>query len=1315
MSILRSYRCFALVLLLLCSEVIAQELPGPLQYTYGERTIKLASDTEVAVVLLRQDVDGADRELTAIIASDEAWDVSRPLEPLHYPRLHRLHFRSGLDEGQRRSAIERLNREPSVEFASPLLLWDRAWLIPRPEVLLVLDGESSNRVLGDLLRRSDLRFLREFPALSPTFLLAYSRSPLATFELCEELSRLPGVTCAQPNFILKLPEHATIPNDPLFGSQWNLQNTGQFGGTPGADMNLPDAWDFTTGVSSIRVAVLDEGVDVNHEDLAANLQPGHDSVTASPTPGGIPGNCDPGDPHGTCCAGIIGAVGNNGVGISGIGWNIGLVPIRIGFGNWWTQEDWIIDGITWAADNGVDVLSNSYGGGSPSTLEENAIDYASTVGRGGLGCTVFFSSGNGDVGTVSYPAAYPNSIAVGATSPCDERKSANSCDGEWWWGSQWGSALDIVAPGPLVTSTDITGSAGYSTGNYAGFSGTSSACPHAAGAAGLILSVNPGLTHEQVKDYLQQGAADGVGTPSEDTPGWDQFMGWGRIDVHASLALASGGLTGPFGMTCSSSGGGAQLGWTNGDIYDSIEVARNGTVIATLAGTAISYLDSAPGVGNITYHVRGYTSGAPTPAASCSIFLSGGATDLVWAPTNASGAVAGGIALATALSANGREVVTLPTLTGAGDLNLFSAIWVNLGIYPENHILVSSEATLLEQFLIDGNGGSTLYLEGGDTWFFDPAYSLHSLFGVIAVADGTGDLGTVLGSGQTSCDLSSMSFSYSGENAWIDHLLPEVGATTILSNASPAYNVAIFNESPGHSTIGASLEFGGLDDGSSTKAQLLGAMLSCLFGGPIAPPPLASLTCLEITGNIQLAWVLPTSYDLIEVYRNGALLTTLAGAATNYLDSSPLPGGNNYDLYGVVGTTPSDPASCLIDIALPENVLFAGDYQAGPGSIVDVRPTANHELDLEAYSFGVTFDPTLLQVEELTLEGTYLGVGGADFFAPAQNNAEGYFTVGLVVDITPPITEVISAGDGNVLLNARMQVSPSAPVGSSTLLDLPEVTGAFGVETVFVENSGVAFSPARIPGSVGFVDTLDLMLTATDIESAAGGSVNHYVLLDNEIDIAGWSFGVDLDGALLTVLSVDLEGTDAGDLGVEFFAPGYSNGAAEGWYTVGAVVDLSPPLDTVLPAGEGWTIIHALLAVSAGALEGETSPMAITDQVGNPPVSVILADPSGNSFIPQTTDGLFTVIIGGTFIRGDVNIDGKVQISDPINLLDHLFADGSIGCSDSSDANDDGSVDLADSIFILGYLFSNGPQPPPPFTAPGSDPTDDSLGCDQSL
>lgn len=1305
--------CYLILLLLLVGNGLgAQQFPPPLQYDFGQRTIKFASDSQAAVVLLGEDVSSEDARLLSLIASDEAWAADRPLESLPYPRLHRIHFQGGIDEFQRRQAINTLSKDSLVEFASPLLYWDRATMIPRPEILLVIEGNDSEKVLSELLRRNDLSFLREFPALDPTFMLATDLSPIETFGLCQELQLIPGVECAQPNFIRHLPEHATIPNDPLFGSQWDLQNTGQFAGTPGADMNLPDAWDFTTGVSSIRVAILDEGVDVNHEDLAANIQPGHDSVTASPTPGGIPGNCDPGDPHGTCCAGIVGAVGNNGIGISGICWNIGIVPIRIGFDSWWTQDDWIIDGITWAANNGVDVLSNSWGGGAPSTPEENAINYASTVGRNGLGCTVFFSSGNGDLGTVSYPAAYTNSIAIGATSPCDERKSASSCDNEWWWGSQWGSALDLVAPGPLVTSTDIMGSNGYSNGNYASFSGTSSSCPHAAGAAGLVLSVDPALTRDQVLDLLQQGAADGVGTATEDTPGWDQFMGWGRIDVQASLALASGGLSGPSNFTCTSTGAGVNLNWVNGDLYDTIEVTRGGIVIATLSGTSTSYLDPSPGAGNITYHVRGYAQGNPTPASSCNIFLTGGATDLVWAPAAASGPVAGGLALASSLTLNGREVVTLSALTGAGDLNQFSAIWVNLGIYPDNHTLDSSEAALLEQYIIDGSGGSALYLEGGDTWFFDPAYSLHSHFGINPTADGTGDLNQVVGSGQAPCDLSQLSFTYSGENSWIDHLLPEAGAITILSNATPAYDIAIFKDSITFSTIGASLEFGGLDDGSSTKAQLMGLMLNCLLGGPASPPPVESLTCLEISQNVQLAWVLPTTYDEIQVYRNGMLFSSLQGSATNAIDFTPLAGSNSYQVLGVVGNLSSAASSCTIDVNLPENVLQVGDYQVGPGTAFEIFPVGNHELDLEAYSFGITFEPSLLQVDELTLEGTALEVLGADFFAPGHDNLVGNLTVGVVIDMTPPITEVIPAGVGNVLLNVKMQALGGF-VGSSTPLDLPEFTA--GVEAIFVENSGTAFAPARIPGSVNFVDNLNLLLTATDIQGSPGGSVDHHVLLDNEIPIAGWSFGVDFDGSLLSVLAVDLEGTDAGAIGVEFFAPSFVNGATEGWYTVGAVVDLSPPLDNVIGPGNGWSIVHAALQVSSGAAEGMTSPMDLTEQVGNPPVTIVLADPSGNSLIPQTSDGLFTVILGGIFIRGDVNIDGEVQISDPISLLDHLFGGGSIGCSDSSDANDDGSVNLADSIFVLSYLFSNGPTPPPPFDNPGGDPTSDGLDCDQSL
>ena len=143
-------------------------------------------------------------------------------------------------------------------------------------------------------------------------------------------------------------------------------------------MKAAAAWDISTGSSSIVVAVIDEGVDVNHADLQANMVAGYDAVTADPTPGGIPGNANSTDGHGTCCAGIIAAVGNNGIGVAGVTWNSKIMPIRIGFGNYWTQTDWLVDGLTWPVDNGADILSNSWGGGSASTAIQNAIAYGNT-------------------------------------------------------------------------------------------------------------------------------------------------------------------------------------------------------------------------------------------------------------------------------------------------------------------------------------------------------------------------------------------------------------------------------------------------------------------------------------------------------------------------------------------------------------------------------------------------------------------------------------------------------------------------------------------------------------------------------------------------------------------------------------------------------------------------------------------------------------------------------------------------------------------------------------------------------------------------
>jgi len=167
------------------------------------------------------------------------------------------------------------------------------------------------------------------------------------------------------------------------------------------------------------------------------------------------------------------------------------------------------------------------------TAVENAV-----VNADELDCVVCFATGN-DNGPVRYPAKYEQTIAVGATSPCDERKRPGSCDGEGW-GSNYGPENDVVAPGVKIYTTDRSGGAGYSSGNYfATFNGTSSATPLVAGICALILSANPGLTNDEVRAILQGSAEDQVGPPNEDVPGWDQYMGWGRVNAYQAVLLAS--------------------------------------------------------------------------------------------------------------------------------------------------------------------------------------------------------------------------------------------------------------------------------------------------------------------------------------------------------------------------------------------------------------------------------------------------------------------------------------------------------------------------------------------------------------------------------------------------------------------------------------------------------------------------------------------------------------------------------------------------------------------------------------------------------
>jgi len=156
------------------------------------------------------------------------------------------------------------------------------------------------------------------------------------------------------------------------------------------------------------------------------------------------------------------------------------------------------------------------------------------------------------------------------------------------------------------------------------------------------------------------------------------------------------------------------------------------------------------------------------------------------------------------------------------DLNLYSSIFLCLGIYSDNHELSSTEGQNLANYL---NQGGSLYMEGGDTWAYDTQTAAHNMFNINGTEDGGSDMGTV--QGQSGAFTEGMSFIYSGDNSWMDHLEPVGSAFTILKNQSPSYGTAIANDGGDYKTIGASHEFGGLNDGSSpsTKAELMAEYL----------------------------------------------------------------------------------------------------------------------------------------------------------------------------------------------------------------------------------------------------------------------------------------------------------------------------------------------------------------------------------------------------------------------------------------------------------------------------------------------------------
>jgi subtilisin family serine protease len=333
----------------------------------------------------------------------------------------------------------------------------------------------------------------------------------------------PGVplTC-EPNVIVRA---ALTPNDPKLGHLYGLTK-----------MAAEAAWEYSTGSPSVVVAIVDTGVNYNHPDLQQNI-----FVNQGEIPGNsqdddsngyiddvigydfanVDANPDDDHGHGSHCAGIVGAKGNNGVGVVGINWNVGILPVKaLDSGGSGTNAD-VAAGIEYAVDRGASIVSLSLGSSSPSSSIQNAIAYARAHD-----VLVVAAAGNdwsdNDL-SPTYPASFTddNLIAVAATTANDSLA----------YFSNFGvSSVDVGAPGDDIEST-VLGS------GYDFYSGTSMATPYVAGLAALVKSVAPGRSYLELREIVL-GSVDPLSSLSGKT------ATGGRVNAHSAVQLAMTG--GPY-------------------------------------------------------------------------------------------------------------------------------------------------------------------------------------------------------------------------------------------------------------------------------------------------------------------------------------------------------------------------------------------------------------------------------------------------------------------------------------------------------------------------------------------------------------------------------------------------------------------------------------------------------------------------------------------------------------------------------------------------------------------------------------------------
>ncbi|WP_216829503.1 S8 family peptidase [Alkalihalobacterium elongatum] len=311
-------------------------------------------------------------------------------------------------------------------------------------------------------------------------------------QLVSELTKNPDVEFVEPNFLFtkQATQAVVVPNDEFFQPyQWNL-----------SQIAAQEGWEVTDGSEETTIAVLDTGVDPEHQDLKGKVLEGFNAFDGTSNSNDLHG-------HGTHVAGIAAAITNNVTGIAGVAWQNNILPVKVLNENGEGSSFEVARGIRWAVDNGAEVINMSLGDYHNSYILHDAIRYAHQND-----VVLIAASGNDNTNEPMYPADYKEVLTVAATD--DKRERA--------FFSNFGHHVDVAAPGEHIPSL-------FPNNNYVIMSGTSMAAPHVAGLAGLIRSINPELSNEEVYELMTATAID-LGEK-----GRDPFYGAGEINVGDAL------------------------------------------------------------------------------------------------------------------------------------------------------------------------------------------------------------------------------------------------------------------------------------------------------------------------------------------------------------------------------------------------------------------------------------------------------------------------------------------------------------------------------------------------------------------------------------------------------------------------------------------------------------------------------------------------------------------------------------------------------------------------------------------------------------